>query len=58
VDAEFQRILTDFMGWENYDTRIAEVQAVDLAAGEPLVIDREVLEDIRTVFREHRWRPR
>ena len=58
VDAEFQRILTDFMGWENYDLRIADVQAVDLAAGETLVIDREVLDDIRAVFRENRWRPR
>ncbi|HYE95274.1 MAG TPA: DUF1028 domain-containing protein, partial [Rubricoccaceae bacterium] len=58
VDAEFQRILVDYMGWENYDLRIPEVQRVDLAAGEPLRIDREVLEDIRAVFREGRWRPR
>lgn len=58
VDAEFQKILVDFMGWENYDTRIAPVQAVDLAAGEALVLDREVLEDIRRVFAERRWKPR
>ncbi len=58
VDAEFQSILVDFMGWENYDTRIAPVQAVDLAAGESLVIDREVLADIRRVFTERRWQPR
>jgi uncharacterized Ntn-hydrolase superfamily protein len=58
VDAEFQRILVDFMGWENYDLRIDEVQGVDLAAGETLMIDREVLEDIRAVYREGRWRPR
>lgn len=58
VDAEFQRLLVDFMGWENYDVRIAPVQAVDLAKGETLRIDREVLEDIRKVFREGRWKPR
>lgn len=58
VDAAFQQILVDFMGWENYDLRIAPVQAVDVAAGEPLVIDREVLEDIRAVYREGRWLPR
>jgi len=58
VDAEFQQILVDFMGWENYDTRIENVQSVDLAAGEKLVIDREVLDDIRKVFREGRWKPR
>ena len=46
VDAEFQRLLVDYMGWENYDLRIAEVQAVDLAKGETLRIDREVLDDI------------
>ena len=56
VDAEFQRILTDYMGWENYDLRIDEVAGVDLAAGETLYIDREVLEDIRAVFREGRYR--
>jgi uncharacterized Ntn-hydrolase superfamily protein len=58
VDAEFQRILVDFMGWENYDLRIAPVQEVDLAAGEQLSIDREVLDDIRAVHRAGRWRPR
>jgi len=58
VDPELQQILVDFMGWENYDTRIAPVAAVDLAAGERLVIDREVLEDIRRVFRERRWKPK
>ena len=56
VDAEFQRILTDYMGWENYDLRIDEVADVDLAAGETLRIDREVLEDMRAVFREGRYR--
>jgi len=58
VDAEFQKLLVDFMGWENYDVRIAPVQAVDLAKGERLVIDREVLEDIRTVFASGRWKLR
>ncbi len=56
VDAEFQRILTDYMGWENYDLRIDEVSGVDLAAGETLRIDQEVLDDIREVFREGRYR--
>jgi uncharacterized Ntn-hydrolase superfamily protein len=58
VDAEFQKILVDFMGWENYDLRVAPVRDVDLAAGETLKIDREVLDDIRSVFREGRWLPR
>ena len=58
VDAEFQRILVDYMGWENYDLRIAPVQEVDLSTGETLLIDREVLEDIRYVFREGLWKPR
>ena len=58
VDARFQKVLVDFMGWENYDLRIAPVQAVDLAGGETLVIDREVLEDIRAVFRSGRWKLR
>ncbi|WP_412061496.1 DUF1028 domain-containing protein [Rubrivirga sp. IMCC45206] len=56
VDAEFQRILTDYMGWENYDLRIDEVADVDLGAGETLRIDREVLADIRAVFSEGRYR--
>lgn len=58
VDAEFQQILVDFMGWENYDLRIQPVRDVDLAAGETLHIDREVLDDIRKVFEENRWKPR
>jgi uncharacterized Ntn-hydrolase superfamily protein len=58
VDAEFQRILVDYMGWENYDLRIGPVQAVDLSTGDTLMIDREVLEDIRYVFREGLWKPR
>ena len=58
VDAEFQQILVDFMGWENYDLRIAAVQGVDLSADETLRIDREVLDDIRAVFAARRWRPR
>ena len=58
VDEEFQGILVDYMGWENYDVRIAPVAVVDVAAGEPLHIDREVLDDIRKVFEEGRWKPR
>jgi uncharacterized Ntn-hydrolase superfamily protein len=58
VDTTFQQLLVDFMGWENYDLRIAPVQQVNVTAGEPLRIDREVLEDIRKVFRENRWKPR
>lgn len=58
VDAEFQKILIDYMGWENYDLRIAEVQAADLAKGDSLRIDREVLEDIRAVYAAGRWKPR
>ena len=57
VDADFQRTLVDFMGWENYDLRVDEVQRVDLAAGETLRIDREVLADIRAVFAGGRFRP-
>ena len=57
VDARFQKLLVDYMGWENYDIRVAEVQKVDLAKGEPLKIDREVLADIREVFRTGRWKP-
>jgi uncharacterized Ntn-hydrolase superfamily protein len=58
VDAEFQQILVDYMGWENYDLRIAPVQDVDLSSSEALMIDSEVLEDIRYVFREGLWKPR
>jgi uncharacterized Ntn-hydrolase superfamily protein len=58
VDEEFQQILVDFMGWENYDLRIQPVQDTDVAGGAPLRIDREVLVDIRKVYREGRWKPR
>lgn len=57
VDADFQRTLVSFMGWENYDLRVDEVQRVNLAAGETLQIDREVLADIRDVFEHGRFRP-
>ena len=57
VDARFQKLLVDFMGWENYDIRVEDVQGIDLAKGEPLRIDREVLADIREVFRTGRWKP-
>ena len=57
VDAAFQQTLVDYMGWENYDLRVDEVQNVNLARGEALRIDREVLDDIRDVFREGRFRP-
>ncbi len=57
VDADFQQTLVDFMGWENYDLRIDEVSGVDLARGETLRIDREVLDDIRKVFRDGLFRP-
>jgi hypothetical protein len=56
VDSAFQQTLVDYMGWENYDLRIDEVSGVDLAAGETLRIDREVLADIRDVFREGRYK--
>jgi hypothetical protein len=58
VDPEFQQILVDYMGWENYDLRIPPVQDVDVAGGATLYFDTEVLEDIRSVFREGRWKPR
>lgn len=58
VDVEFQRILVDYMGWENYDLRIAPVESVDVAGGEQLMFDREVLADIRSVYSEGRWKPR
>ncbi len=57
VDADFQRTLVDYMGWENYDLRVDEVQRVNLAAGETLQIDREVLADIRDVFEHSRFKP-
>ena len=53
-----ENLLVDFMGWENYDTRIEPVQKIDLARGETLVIDREVLDDIRRVFRTGAWKMR
>ncbi len=58
VDEEFQEILVGYLGWENYDLRIPPVERVDVAAGESLYIDREVLADIRSVFEEGRWKPR
>ncbi len=57
VDKAFQELLIHFMGWENYDLRISEVEKVDLAAGETLKIDREVLDDIRFVFKNGLWKP-
>jgi hypothetical protein len=36
---------------------VDEVQRVDLAAGETLRIDREVLDDIRDVYEGGRFRP-
>ena len=58
VDKEFQDILVHYMGWENYDLRIEPVAQIDVKAGETLMIDHEVLEDIRYVFREGLWKPR
>ncbi len=58
VNKEFQKILIDFMGWENYDIRIPPVKNVNLAKGELLKIDKEVLQDIRKVFNEKRWKPK
>lgn len=57
VDARFQKLLVDYMGWENYDIRVENVQRIDLAKGEPLLIDREVLADMREVFTTGRWKP-
>jgi len=56
VDEEFQKILIDFMGWENYDMRISEIEKVVLKNNEPLLIDIEVLEDIRKVFKNGLWK--
>ena len=58
VDKEFQDILVHYMGWENYDLRIEPVAQIDVKAGETLMIDHEVLEDIRYVFREGLWKPK
>ncbi len=57
VDARFQKLLVDYMGWENYDIRVENVQKIDLAKGERLMIDKEVLADIREVFRTGRFKP-
>jgi uncharacterized Ntn-hydrolase superfamily protein len=57
IDARFQGLLVDYMGWENYDIRVEDVRRVDLARGEVLKIDREVLADMREVFRTGRWKP-
>ena len=57
-DADFQEMLVSYMGWENYDLRILPVEAVDVAGGETLVIDREVLADIRNVFEKGLWKPK
>lgn len=56
VDEEFQKILIDFMGWENYDMRIINVKLINLSKGEILKIDKEVLEDIRYVFKNGLWK--
>ena len=37
--------------------RVENVQKIDLAKGEKLMLDREVLDDIREVFRSGRWKP-
>jgi uncharacterized Ntn-hydrolase superfamily protein len=58
VDSEFKQILVDYMGWENYDLRIEPVENVDVASGETLMFDPEVLDDIRKVYSEGRWKPK
>ncbi len=58
VDPEFKKMLTDYMGWENYDMRIAAVDAVDVSAGEDIYLDEAVLADIRSVYSEGRWLPK
>ena len=58
VDPGFQKMLVSYMGWENYDLRIAAVEAIDVAGGEMLMIDSEVLEDIRSVFEKGLWKPK
>jgi len=58
VDEAFQKMLVHYMGWENYDLRIKNIREVNLAAGETLEIDKEVLEDIRYVFKEGLWKPK
>lgn len=51
INKEFQKTLIDYMGWENYDMRIEAVSKVDLSKKEKLMIDKEVLQDIRKVFK-------
>jgi uncharacterized Ntn-hydrolase superfamily protein len=58
IDEDFQKMLVHFMGWENYDLRIEPVEEVDISAGETLMIDLEVLENIRMVFEEGLWKPK
>ena len=58
MDADFQNTLVSYMGWENYDLRIAAVESIDVAGGETLVIDREVLANIRNVFEKGLWKPK
>lgn len=58
IDNDFKKLLTDFMGWENYDIRIEPTQKCDLDKGEKLMIDKEVLTDIRKVFNENKWKPK
>ena len=58
VDKEFQKTLVDFMGWENYDLRISNVEKINLDAGEKLLIDKEVLNDIKMVFEKGLWKPK
>ena len=58
ADPDFQNMLVSFMGWENYDLRIAAGNIDRLDGGETLMIDREVLEDIRTAFEKGLWKPK
>lgn len=58
VDEEFKEMLINYMGWENYDLRITPVEKINIAAGDTLMIDREVLEDIRMVFKKGLWKPK
>lgn len=58
VDENFQKMLESFMGWENYDLRISDVEKINLSAGEKLMIDKEVLADIKMVFEKGLWKPK
>ena len=58
VDEDFQKMLVSFMGWENYDLRISNVEKINLSAGEKLMIDKEVLSDIKMVFEKGLWKPK